>query len=42
MSYKIEIVEGDITKADVEAIVNAANNKFWMGSGCRCSTSSAR
>lgn len=33
MSYEIEIVEGDITKADVEAIVNAANNKFWMGSG---------
>lgn len=33
MSYKIEIVQGDITKADVEAIVNAANNQFWMGSG---------
>lgn len=33
MPYKIEIVEGDITKADVEAIVNAANNEFWMGSG---------
>ena len=33
MAYKIEIVQGDITKADVEAIVNAANNQFWMGSG---------
>lgn len=33
MPYKIEIVQGDIIKADVEAIVNAANNKFWMGTG---------
>jgi len=33
MPYKIEIVKGDITKTDVEAIVNAANNQFWMGSG---------
>ena len=33
MSYEIEIIRGDITKADVEAIVNAANNHFWMGSG---------
>ncbi len=33
MAYKIEIVRGDITKADTEAIVNAANNEFWMGSG---------
>lgn len=33
MPYKIEIVKGDITKADVDAIVNAANNHFWMGSG---------
>jgi len=31
--YRIEIVKGDITKSDCEAIVNAANNKFWMGSG---------
>lgn len=30
---QIEIVHGDITKAKVEAIVNAANNNFWMGSG---------
>ncbi len=33
MPYKIEIVKGDITKTDVEVIVNAANNHFWMGSG---------
>lgn len=33
MSYKIEIIEGDITTVDVETIVNAANNEFWMGSG---------
>ena len=33
MSMVIEVVKGDITKADVEAIVNAANNKFWMGAG---------
>ena len=33
MPYEIEIVRGDITRADTEAIVNAANNQFWMGSG---------
>ena len=33
MAYQIEIVKGDITKSDCEAIVNAANNKFWMGTG---------
>lgn len=33
MSYRIEIVKGDITRADTDAIVNAANNRFWMGSG---------
>lgn len=33
MPYTIEIVKGDITRADTEAIVNAANNHFWMGSG---------
>ncbi len=33
MSLKIEIVKGDITQVDTEAIVNAANNQFWMGSG---------
>ncbi len=29
----IEIVRGDITGQDVDAIVNAANNHFWMGAG---------
>jgi len=29
----IEIVEGDIASQATEAIVNAANNAFWMGAG---------
>jgi O-acetyl-ADP-ribose deacetylase len=29
----IEVVEGDITLQITDAIVNAANNHFWMGSG---------
>ena len=29
----IEVVEDDITEQDVDAVVNAANNHFWMGSG---------
>jgi O-acetyl-ADP-ribose deacetylase (regulator of RNase III) len=29
----VTVVEGDITAQDVEAIVNAANNALWMGSG---------
>ena len=29
----LEIVDGDISLQDVDAIVNAANNHFWMGSG---------
>jgi O-acetyl-ADP-ribose deacetylase (regulator of RNase III) len=33
MSIQIEIRQGDITAADTEAIVNAANNHLWMGSG---------
>lgn len=33
MSYVIEVIRGDITRADTEAIVNAANNQFWMGAG---------
>jgi len=30
---QIEIVQGDITEADVEAIVNAANNDLELGGG---------
>lgn len=30
---RIELVEGDITRCKVDAIVNAANNHLWMGSG---------
>ena len=30
---KIEVVQGDITQADVDAIVNAANDHLWMGAG---------
>jgi len=33
MAIKIEVRQGDITEADTEAIVNAANNHLWMGSG---------
>jgi len=33
MPLVIEVVKGDITKADTEVIVNAANSRFWMGSG---------
>lgn len=33
MPYQIEIVKGDITQSNCDAIVNAANNRFWMGSG---------
>jgi O-acetyl-ADP-ribose deacetylase (regulator of RNase III) len=29
----IEIVEADITKLDVDAIANAANDHLWMGAG---------
>jgi len=29
----LEIVEGDITTMDTQAITNAANNHLWMGSG---------
>ncbi len=29
----IEVIEGDITEYDGEAVVNAANNHFWMGGG---------
>jgi len=27
------VIEGDITKLDVDAIANAANNHLWMGAG---------
>jgi O-acetyl-ADP-ribose deacetylase (regulator of RNase III) len=30
---EIEIVEGDITEAEADAIVNAANTHLWMGGG---------
>ncbi|MBN2227569.1 MAG: macro domain-containing protein [candidate division Zixibacteria bacterium] len=33
MPVIIEIRQGDITEADTEAIVNAANNHLWMGVG---------
>lgn len=29
----VEVIEGDITQADTDAITNAANNHLWMGSG---------
>ncbi len=29
----VTILEGDLTSRDVDAIVNAANNAFWMGGG---------
>jgi O-acetyl-ADP-ribose deacetylase (regulator of RNase III) len=29
----IEVIQGDITLQTVDAIVNAANNHLWMGSG---------
>jgi O-acetyl-ADP-ribose deacetylase (regulator of RNase III) len=29
----IEIIEGDISTQDTDAVVNAANNHFWMGAG---------
>jgi O-acetyl-ADP-ribose deacetylase (regulator of RNase III) len=30
---QLEVVEGDITLLDVDAIANAANNHLWMGAG---------
>jgi O-acetyl-ADP-ribose deacetylase (regulator of RNase III) len=29
----LEVVEGDITKIEVDAIANAANDRLWMGAG---------
>jgi len=33
MPTRLEAVVGDITVADTEAIVNAANSQLWMGGG---------
>lgn len=30
---EIQVIQGDITEAATEAIVNAANNHLWMGAG---------
>ncbi|HYZ77174.1 MAG TPA: macro domain-containing protein [Gaiellaceae bacterium] len=30
---ELEVVEGDITQLDVDAIANAANDRLWMGAG---------
>ncbi len=30
---ELEVVEGDITALEVDAIANAANNRLWMGAG---------
>jgi O-acetyl-ADP-ribose deacetylase len=30
---RLEVVEGDITEIEVDAIANAANNGLWMGAG---------
>jgi O-acetyl-ADP-ribose deacetylase (regulator of RNase III) len=30
---KLEVIEGDITALEVQAIANAANNHLWMGAG---------
>jgi O-acetyl-ADP-ribose deacetylase (regulator of RNase III) len=30
---ELDVVEGDITTLDVDAIANAANNHLWMGAG---------
>jgi O-acetyl-ADP-ribose deacetylase len=30
---ELEVIEGDITALDVDAIANAANNHLWMGAG---------
>lgn len=32
-SAVVELFQGDITELEVDAIVNAANNRLWMGGG---------
>ncbi len=31
--FRISVVQGDITEAETDAIVNAANDHLWMGAG---------
>jgi len=33
LSLTIEIIDGDISAETTDAVVNAANNHFWMGAG---------
>jgi O-acetyl-ADP-ribose deacetylase len=33
VSLSIDIVEGDITQLEVDAVANAANDHLWMGAG---------
>ena len=33
MSTDIEITKGDIAQVEADALVNAANNRLWMGAG---------
>ncbi len=30
---KVQVIQGDITEQDMDAIVNAANDHLWMGAG---------
>jgi O-acetyl-ADP-ribose deacetylase (regulator of RNase III) len=30
---RLEVIEGDITELEVDAIANAANDRLWMGAG---------